>query len=401
MKTWVWGAVGTGICFFILGVNLVLPLFSKEKIPDGLMSDVSSEIGVDGVGAEVNPVVSKWFLVERGDTWNKYRNGSKPEYRIESFGDLINYRNETGIYQEINISHLSSSVDGSYGLSDTPYKFVLDSSRSFFTVYPDRNNLSRYIVLYMPSSFTMNNHPFWQNNPALTSNTGSIQWSSPGYDIRLRCDNSKVYFELILKNSLTAVTSFNMTVIPHNMSIRDVGWLNILTDANGVSKPVVMAYNEFTHDMRLSFNTVGLTYPITVDPSLVVYSSTSDGNIYFEDKKFKAPILAKDIIYTEPQRKVAIVLDTKLVPNCYKIAENADFLVAEAVYLKQEAELADLHEHLTAEQAGDIAKKAGVKKLYLSHLSQRYDGSEKLILNEAKKKFKNVFIAEDLMETEI
>ena len=238
MKAWLWGAVGTGICFFMLGVTLVLPLFSKEQLPDGLMSDVSSDYIGGGVGADL--AVSNWFLVERGDTWNKYRNGTKPEYKIESFGDLINYRNDTGVYNEINISHLASSVDGSYSLSDTPYKFVLDSSRSFFTVYPDRNNKTRFIEMYLPSSFTMNNRPFWQNNPSLTSNTGSIRWSSPNYDIQLRCGNSHLYFELILKNSLTAVNSFNMTVIPHNMSIHDVGWLNTLTDALDITKPVIM-----------------------------------------------------------------------------------------------------------------------------------------------------------------
>ncbi len=112
-------------------------------------------------------------------------------------------------------------------------------------------------------------------------------------------------------------------------------------------------------------------------------------------------IKAKDLLYKESGKKVAIVLDTKLIANCYKIAEDSDLVISEAVYLKEEAELADLHEHLTAEQAGEIAKKSNSKMLYLSHLSQRYDGSEKLILNEAKKKFKNTFIAEDLMTLEI
>lgn len=112
-------------------------------------------------------------------------------------------------------------------------------------------------------------------------------------------------------------------------------------------------------------------------------------------------IKAKDILYHEKGKKVSIVLDTKLIQDCYKIAKDSDLLITEAVYLKDEAELADLHEHLTAEQAGDIAKKSNSKALYLSHLSQRYDGNEKLILNEAKKKFKNSFIAEDLMSVEI
>jgi ribonuclease BN (tRNA processing enzyme) len=51
----------------------------------------------------------------------------------------------------------------------------------------------------------------------------------------------------------------------------------------------------------------------------------------------------------------------------------------------------------------EIAKKAGkqVKSLYLAHLSQRYDGNEKLILKEAKTKFKNTIIAEDLMQVKI
>ena len=48
-------------------------------------------------------------------------------------------------------------------------------------------------------------------------------------------------------------------------------------------------------------------------------------------------------------------------------------------------------------EAIEIAKKAGAKKLYLAHLSQRYDGNERLILKEAQKKFKKTIIAEDLM----
>ena len=91
-------------------------------------------------------------------------------------------------------------------------------------------------------------------------------------------------------------------------------------------------------------------------------------------------------------------MDTALTENCHKISKNSDLVISECVYLNDEKELAKLHEHLTAEQAGEIGKRANAKKLYLSHLSQRYDGNEKMILKEAKKKFKNTFIAEDLMQ---
>ncbi len=116
-------------------------------------------------------------------------------------------------------------------------------------------------------------------------------------------------------------------------------------------------------------------------------------DIEFNGKKIKA----KDIIYKTEDKKISFILDTKLVENCHKIAKDSEVVISEAVYLNDEKDLASLHEHLTAEQAGEIAKKAGAKKLYLSHLSQRYDGNEKLILKEAKKKFKNTIVAEDLM----
>jgi len=109
-------------------------------------------------------------------------------------------------------------------------------------------------------------------------------------------------------------------------------------------------------------------------------------------------IKAKDITYKTPGKKVSFILDTAINPNCHKLAKDSDTIIAEAVYLNNEKDLAALHEHLTSEQAAQIAKKAKAKNLYLAHLSQRYDGNEKLVLQEAKKQFKNTIIAEDLME---
>jgi ribonuclease Z len=122
-------------------------------------------------------------------------------------------------------------------------------------------------------------------------------------------------------------------------------------------------------------------------------------DIEINGKKIKA----KEFLYKEQGRKITIILDTALNENCFKIAKDSNILISEAVYLENEKELASLHEHLTASQAGQIAKKSGkkIKALYLSHLSQRYDGNEKSILNEAKKHFKNTIIAEDLMSVEI
>jgi len=120
-------------------------------------------------------------------------------------------------------------------------------------------------------------------------------------------------------------------------------------------------------------------------------------NIKVDGKTIKASTMT----YKVEGKKIAVIFDTKTVPNCIKIAKDADLLISEAVYLNNEKDLARLHEHLTAEQVGEIAKKAKVKQLYIAHLSQRYDGNEKSILKEAHKKFKNTKIAEDLMQIEV
>lgn len=120
-------------------------------------------------------------------------------------------------------------------------------------------------------------------------------------------------------------------------------------------------------------------------------------DIVFNGKK----VLAEDLTYIQKGKKVSFIFDTKLNDNCFKIAENSDLVISEAVYTKDDAELAESHEHLTAEQAGEIAKKSKSKLLILSHLSQRYDYKEKIVIADAKKIFPNVKIAEDLMQIEI
>jgi ribonuclease Z len=73
--------------------------------------------------------------------------------------------------------------------------------------------------------------------------------------------------------------------------------------------------------------------------------------------------------------------------------EGADGLVIEATYLDSEAELADNFGHLTAKQAAELAKQAGVGHLYLTHISRRYREQE--VRKEAESVFPNVTVARD------
>ena len=81
------------------------------------------------------------------------------------------------------------------------------------------------------------------------------------------------------------------------------------------------------------------------------------------------------------------------------VARGADALVIEATYLDVEAEMAREFGHLTAAQAARLARDAGVKQLYLTHLSRRY--REREILEEAQKIFPNTAVARDFDQFKI
>jgi ribonuclease Z len=80
--------------------------------------------------------------------------------------------------------------------------------------------------------------------------------------------------------------------------------------------------------------------------------------------------------------------------NLVEVCANADGLVIEATYLEFEADLAKKFGHLTAAQAANLAKEAGVNKLFLTHISRRY--REREVLEEASAIFPNVTIVRDL-----
>ena len=99
-------------------------------------------------------------------------------------------------------------------------------------------------------------------------------------------------------------------------------------------------------------------------------------------------------------KSLGFIFDTKLTDNCYQIAENKDILVSESTFSNKYKENAEKFKHLTSVQAGIIAKESNVKKLYLTHFSQRFKETKE-ILREAKKEFSNTVISEDFMKVNI
>ena len=95
------------------------------------------------------------------------------------------------------------------------------------------------------------------------------------------------------------------------------------------------------------------------------------------------------------QKGVKLVLtgDTGKTEDILDACQNADALVIESTYLEEETEMARQFSHLTARQAAELAVKAGVKKLIITHISRRY--REKDVLKEAQAIFPNTSVARD------
>lgn len=95
----------------------------------------------------------------------------------------------------------------------------------------------------------------------------------------------------------------------------------------------------------------------------------------------------------EKGSKLVIVGDTGRVDNLIDACKDADALVIESTYLDEEAEMAGQFSHLTAKMGAELAQKAGVKKLILTHISRRYRGRD--VLAEAQTVFKDTVVARD------
>ncbi|BCL30733.1 ribonuclease Z [Streptomyces aurantiacus] len=75
-------------------------------------------------------------------------------------------------------------------------------------------------------------------------------------------------------------------------------------------------------------------------------------------------------------QRFAFVMDTRLCDGVYELAQGCDLLVIESTFLDEDVRLAVDHGHLTAGQAGAVARDAGVRHLVLTHFSQRYSEPE-------------------------
>ncbi|MDE2180813.1 MAG: ribonuclease Z [candidate division NC10 bacterium] len=87
-------------------------------------------------------------------------------------------------------------------------------------------------------------------------------------------------------------------------------------------------------------------------------------------------VYVTDTLYSDENRRKIVTL-----------AQDADILFCEAMYLEQDRDCATERHHLTARQAGLLAREADVKELVIFHLSQRYQECPEALYHEAAEAF--------------
>jgi ribonuclease Z len=106
---------------------------------------------------------------------------------------------------------------------------------------------------------------------------------------------------------------------------------------------------------------------------------------------------------SEPRlgQRFAFVMDTRLCEGVFRLADQADLLVIESTYLSSERELATNFGHLTARQAARVAHECGVRKLVLTHFSQRYTHPERFYEEAAAEFSGEIVVAADLTRVSV
>lgn len=101
-----------------------------------------------------------------------------------------------------------------------------------------------------------------------------------------------------------------------------------------------------------------------------------------------------------PGRTVVYMVDTRPFAGAEEFARGADLLIHDGMFADDMASESGLKGHSTAREAARLARKAGVGKLVLVHISPRYLSIREM-LKEAREEFADTRIARDLDAFEV
>ena len=100
-------------------------------------------------------------------------------------------------------------------------------------------------------------------------------------------------------------------------------------------------------------------------------------------------------------RRIVFTGDSRPSEATIAIAKGADVLIHEATFADEEQPRALETGHATAREAGEVAAKAEVKRLVLTHLSARYSVNTSDLLQQAREVFPETVVARDGYEMDV
>jgi len=117
-----------------------------------------------------------------------------------------------------------------------------------------------------------------------------------------------------------------------------------------------------------------------------------NGRVVHPDEVVGSPRSGRKLVYTG---------DTRPCPATVEAAAAADLLIHEATFGQEEKDRARTTGHSTAVEAAEIARKAGVRELILTHVSARYSDQAYVLRREARAVFGRARVADDGLAVEV
>jgi ribonuclease Z len=125
------------------------------------------------------------------------------------------------------------------------------------------------------------------------------------------------------------------------------------------------------------------------EPTRLLVSASGENGT--EAREFPLEMLREEILRVSRGQKIAYVTDAAFteenVERIVRLAREADIFFCETAFSEEDRARADDRRHLTALQAGRIAREAQVRRLVPFHFSPKYHGRLEVLYEEASRGF--------------